>query len=257
MRKKGNPGVYIIQNKVNNKVYIGASRDTYSRLCDHKVNLRNNVHCNVYLQSAFNKYGEENFIFDVLEDCGERFIYSQENYWCKMLDAHNRKYGYNIDPTAPEGKCAVSQETKIKMSMSAEKRPIKAYTIYGDFYKDFPDLYKCAEHFETVAPNIHRKMNVVFFKKNLINSLSSKFIFVDANQDEFIPRLRKHWYDIINRINNDCEGLYEVYTCFDTFIGTGTSKQLAEVLGVNLSAISTAVRRGTYLKTFKIVKCKS
>lgn len=255
MKKKGNPGVYIIQNKVNNKVYIGASRDTYKRLCDHKVNLRNNVHHNIHLQSAFNKYGEDSFIFDVLEDCDEQFIYSQENYWCNMLNSHNRVYGYNIDPTAPNGKCAVSEETKIKMSMAAPKRPIKAFTIYGDFYKDFTDFYKCAEHFETDAPNIHRKMNIVFFKKNLIDSLSSKFIFVD--NDEFIPRVKKHWDNIIHRINNNCKGPYEVYTCFGTLIGTGTSKQLSEAFGVNLSAISTAARRGTYLKTFKIIKCRS
>lgn len=255
MSKKSNPGVYIIQNKINNKVYIGASKDTYNRLCDHKVRLRNNSHHNIHLQSAFNKYGEENFIFDVLEDCDEQYIYSQENYWCNMLNTHDRKYGYNIDPTTPEGKCAVSEETKIRMSVSAPKRAVRAYTIYGDFYKDFTDLYKCAEHFETVAPNIHRKINVVFFKKNLIDSLSSKFIFVD--DDEFVPRVRKHWRNIIDRISNNCEGPYKVYTCFGTLIGTGTSKQLSEVLGVNLSAISSAARRGTYLKTFKIVKCKS
>ena len=255
MKKKGNPGVYIIQNKVNNKVYIGASRDTYNRLCMHKWRLRVNTHDNVHLQSAFNKYGEENFIFDVLENCDEQFIYSQENYWCKMLDAHNRKHGYNVDPTAPEGKCAVSEETKIRMSMSASKRAIRAFTIYGDFYKDFTDLYKCAEYFETEAPNIHRKMNVVFFKKNLIDSLSSKFIFVD--DEESVKRVKKYWDNLIHRISNNCEGDYEVYTCFGTLIGTGTSKQLSEVLGVNLSAISSAARREIYLKTFKIVKCKS
>jgi hypothetical protein len=172
-----------------------------------------------------------------------------------MLDAHNRKHGCNVDPTAPEGKCAVSEETKLKMSMSAPKRAIRAYTIYGDFYKDFTDLYKCAEHFETVAPNIHRKMNIVFFKKNLIDSLSSKFIFVDS--EESVVRVKKYWNNFIHRISNNCEGPYKVYTCFDTLIGTGTSKQLSEVLGVTLSAISAAARRGTYLKTFKIVKCKS
>jgi hypothetical protein len=169
-----------------------------------------------------------------------------------MLGAHNRLYGYNIDPTAPDGKCAVSDETKIKMSMSAPKRPIRVFTIYGDFYQDFTDFYKCAEHFKTDAPNIHRKMNIVFFKKNLIDSLSSKFIFVD--NDKLVPRVKQYWYNIINTIYSNCKGPYKVYTCFGTLIGTGTSKQLSEALGVNLSAISTAARRGTYLKTFKIVK---
>ena len=131
MRKKGNPGVYIIQNKVNSKVYIGASKDTYNRLCEHKWQLRNNVHVNVHLQSAFNKYGEDKFMFDTLEECNERYIYSQENYWCNLLNSHNRLFGYNIDPTAPDGKCAVSSETRIRMSNSAPKRAMDVYTIYG------------------------------------------------------------------------------------------------------------------------------
>ena len=251
MKKKGNPGVYIIQNKINNKVYIGASRDTYNRLCMHKWRLRVNTHDNVHLQSAFNKYGEENFICDVLEDCDEQFIYSQENYWSKMLNAHDRKHGYNVDPTAPDGKCAVSEETKIKMSMSAPKRSVKAYTIYGDFYKEFTDLYTCAEEFETVAPNIHRKMNSIMPKKVLIDSKSSMFIFTDS--DVCVKHVKEYWNNIIHKISN-CKGPYKIYSCFGTFIGTVTSKQLSEILNVNLAAVSTAFRRGTYLRTFKIVK---
>jgi group I intron endonuclease len=251
MKKKGNPGVYIIQNTIDQKVYVGASKDTYNRLCHHKWKLRANKHTNSHLQNAYNKYGEHSFEFDILEDCEERFVYSQENYWCNLLDSHDRKHGYNIDPTAPNGKQAVSDDTKSKMSMSAPKRPVFAYTIYGDFYKEFSDLYKCAEEFNTVAPNIHRKMNVISFKKTLIDSESSKFMFVD--KDVSLKDVKEHWDSIILKISN-CEGPYKVYTCFGTLVGCATSRQLVDILGVNISSISTAAKRGTYLKTFKIVK---
>jgi len=251
MRKKGSPGVYIIQNKINDKVYIGASRDTYNRLCMHKWRLRVNTHDNVHLQSAFNKYGEENFIFDVLEECDEKLIYSQENYWCKMLNAHDRKHGYNVDPTAPDGKCAVSNETKVKMSESAQKRPVRVHTIYGDFYKDFPDMYKCAEEFETVAPNVHRKMNNISPKKTLIDSKSSKYLFSDP--DVSLDGVKAYWDDVFLKLN-DCDGPYKIYTCFGTFIGNATSKDISIIMDVNQSAVSGAVGRNTYLKTLKIVK---
>lgn len=251
MRKKGTPGVYIIENKINNKVYIGASKDTYNRLCDHKVMLRGNNHHNIHLQSAFNKYGEENFIFDTLEDCDEQFIYSQENYWCKMLNTHDRNHGYNIDPTAPNGKCAVSDETKTKMSIGAHKRPVRVHTIYGDFYKDFSDLYKCAQEFETVAPNVHRKMNNINPKKTLIDSKSSMYFFSDI--DVSLSDVKAYWDDAFLKIN-ECEGPYKIYTCFGTFVGTATSKDLVNIMNVNQGAVSTAVKRGTYLKTLKIVK---
>lgn len=251
MRKKGNPGVYIIQNKINNKVYVGASKDIYNRLCDHKSALRGNHHHNIHLQSAFNKYGEENFIFDVLEDCDEQFIYSQENYWCKMLDTHDRNHGYNIDPTAPDGKCAVSDETKIRMSNGAPKRPVRVHTIYGDFYKDFSDMYKCAQEFETVAPNVHRKMNNISPKKTLIDSKSSMYLFSDI--DVSLSDVKAYWDDVVFKIS-ECEGPYKVYTCFGTFVGTATSRDLVNIINVKQSAVSTAVKRETYLKTLKIVK---
>ena len=251
MNKKGNAGVYIIQNKVNNKVYIGASRDTYNRLCMHKWRLRVNAHHNPYLQSAFNKYKEESFIFDVLEECEEQYIYSQENYWCNLLNSHNRLFGYNVDPTAPDGKCAVSLETKVKMSSSAPKRPISVYTVYGEFYQGFSDSYKCAAHFNTVAPNIHRKMNVLFFKKNLIDSLSSRYIFVDEVTN--IDAVSTYWNDVFNQIKNS-SGEYKVYDCFDRYIGSATSRELSNILGVTIHAISSANRRKTYLRTLKLIK---
>jgi group I intron endonuclease len=251
MKKKGSPGVYIIQNKVNNKVYIGASKDTYNRLCMHKWRLRVDTHDNVHLQSAFNKYGEENFIFDVLEDCDEKLIYSQENYWCKMLNAHDRKYGYNVDPTAPDGKRAVSDETKVKMSASASKRTVRVHTIYGDFYKDFPDMYKCAEEFKTVAPNVHRKMNNINPKKTLIDSKSSMYLFSDI--DVSLNDVKAYWDDVFLKLS-ECEGPYKIYTCFGTFVGTVTSKDIVTILKVRQNAVSTAVRRGTYLKALKIIK---
>jgi len=248
---KNTPGVYIIQNKINKKVYIGASIDTYNRLCMHKWRLRVNTHDNIHLQSSFNKYGEENFTFEVLEDCDKQYIYSQENYWCNLLNSHNRKYGYNIDPTAPDGKCNVSDETKMRMSNSAPKRSIDVYTIYGEYYQTFTDLYKCAHHFNTVAPNIHRKMNIIIPKKLLIDSLSSKYIFVDTNID--VIELKTYWDDIFKQIKKSF-GKYTVYDCFERFIGTVDSRPLCNLLKVKISSITCSIGRNTYVKSLKITK---
>jgi group I intron endonuclease len=244
-------GVYIIQNLVTNKNYIGATTDLYNRLCNHKWKLRVGIHHNTHLQSSFNKYGEDNFIFETLEECDDKYIYSQENYWCNMLDTHNRKHGYNIDPTCPEGKRAVSNETKERISNSAHKRKVMVYTIYGEFYQNFSDLYTCAKHFDTVAPNIHRKMNIKFFKKNLIDSESSKFIFLDEH--ESVEDVIDYWTNIFNQIRSN-EGKYKVYDCFNRLIGTIDSRPLSKILNINISTITNSIARNTYLKTLKIKK---
>lgn len=61
-------GVYTITNKVTGKLYIGESLDIYRRWHDeHIPQLRKNCHYNKELQNDFNKYGEENFSFDILQ----------------------------------------------------------------------------------------------------------------------------------------------------------------------------------------------
>lgn len=61
-------GIYTITNKITDKLYIGESLDIYRRWHkEHIPKLRKKQHYNKELQNDFNKYGEENFSFEVLE----------------------------------------------------------------------------------------------------------------------------------------------------------------------------------------------
>lgn len=62
-------GVYVIKNKLNNKIYVGSSFCVRRRLKDHLNKLLQNKHNNKHLQSAFNKYGQTSFQFAILEYC--------------------------------------------------------------------------------------------------------------------------------------------------------------------------------------------
>lgn len=108
-------GVYSITNKINNKVLIGCGKSIRKRLNHHKCLLRKGKHNNQRLQHSWNKYGEENFIFETLEECEEQYIFSQENYWCIMTNSHDDRYGYNIKPTGPTESTTISEETREKL----------------------------------------------------------------------------------------------------------------------------------------------
>lgn len=94
-------GIYTITNIINNKMYVGYAYDFDKRWYHHKWQLNHNKHHNKHLQDSWNKYGEDSFIFEILELCDEVFLLSQENYWVNMLNVHDFNYGYNIESTNP------------------------------------------------------------------------------------------------------------------------------------------------------------
>ena len=53
-------------------------------------------HHNEHLQNAWNRYGEENFTFSVLQECQEDQRYKVEADYIKALNACDGDHGYNI-----------------------------------------------------------------------------------------------------------------------------------------------------------------
>ena len=95
-------GIYRILNSTNNKVYIGSAKSISKRFWEHKYNLKNNNHANIHLQLSWNKYGEENFIFEILEKINnnteniKEVLLMREQYWIDITNCTNRNFGYNI-----------------------------------------------------------------------------------------------------------------------------------------------------------------
>ena len=121
---KTNTGIYKIINIENKKVYVGSSVNLKSRKYEHYRNLKNNKHCNTYLQRAYNKYGKDNFKWEVLEyveynedkSMLKKNLLEREQHWINFLDVCDRKKGYNILTNAGSNLgMKVSEETKNKM----------------------------------------------------------------------------------------------------------------------------------------------
>lgn len=95
MAKEKICGIYYIENIENHKKYIGQSIDIYSRWQQHKSELNRNKHCNNKLQNAWNKYGEKNFSFNILEKCNFSDLDKKEQDY---ISKYNSYYdGYNLD----------------------------------------------------------------------------------------------------------------------------------------------------------------
>lgn len=90
-------GIYVITNLVNDKKYIGQSVDIERRISNHKWALKHNRHCNVHLQSSFNKYGENCFDFSCICECKEDELDSLEKHYIFYYDCMNPCNGYNSE----------------------------------------------------------------------------------------------------------------------------------------------------------------
>jgi group I intron endonuclease len=109
-----NCGIYVIRNIVNDNIYIGSSVNIKKRFCQHRNSLRKNKHHNKYLQRSWNKYGEENFEFVVIEHHSyPEKILGRENQYILLYNPE-----YNSVRVNKEGRFVLSEETKKRISES-------------------------------------------------------------------------------------------------------------------------------------------
>ena len=115
-------GIYKITNKTNGKVYIGSAVNLFTRWRGHKSELRRGKHINKHLQNAWNKDGEQNFLFEIVEEVQERenLIEREQRY----IDILNPEYNICKFAGSNLGR-RLSEETRQKMSEArkGEKHP--------------------------------------------------------------------------------------------------------------------------------------
>lgn len=81
---KNKSGIYSFLNLVNGKRYVGSSVDLYNRL--HVHNLKNNK-----AQNAWNKYGEDNFIYNIIEFCDADIRFVKIKKQQKIIHIYQQK----------------------------------------------------------------------------------------------------------------------------------------------------------------------
>ena len=129
-------GIYRIQSKVNNKIYIGSSINFKSRKYSHFKSLKNKKHTNKHLQNHVNKYGIDDFQFSILEYCPKDKLIEREQYYIDTLNPE-----FNICKIAKSCLGVIrSEETKRKIKENHADISGKNNPFYGkhQFGKDNP-----------------------------------------------------------------------------------------------------------------------
>lgn len=143
-------GIYCIINIKNSKRYIGSSKNIRQRLWTHRAGLRHNKHENYYLQAAWNKYGEDNFDFYIVESCEEKVLLEREQWYINTM-----KPEYNINPIAqnpPSSKESRKKQSETRKKLFAEGKlkpsfkhtPVYVYDLEGNFIKEYSTMKEAA-----------------------------------------------------------------------------------------------------------------
>ena len=114
-------GIYKITNTQSNKCYIGSSVNIRKRCREHIIRLKNKSHPNDYLQNSFNKYGELNFIFEVVENVLDfNNLLIREGFFICSLSPQ-----YNLAKLDLNGFKTLSEETKKKIGVKSAEKFVK------------------------------------------------------------------------------------------------------------------------------------
>ena len=115
-----NTGIYKIENIINGDLYIGQSKMINIRITTHKHKLKINHHFNIHLQNAWNKYGENIFIFKTILFCEEKELTYYEQ---KLVNTWKPKY--NICTICVNSSLGRKLSDEHKRNISISKKGIK------------------------------------------------------------------------------------------------------------------------------------
>lgn len=160
-------GIYRIKNKINSKIYIGSAIKLRRRFYEHNGALKNNTHSSGHLQKAYNKYGKNNFIFEVVELCNKDNLIEREQYWLDYYKTYEDVNGYNICKVAGNSLgYKHSEKTIEKMKIIGKRKPINQKAI---------DAMRKA-NLGKKKPDFAKRMSEMFSKPVIQLDLEGNFI---------------------------------------------------------------------------------
>lgn len=143
-------GIYRIRNILNDRVYIGSAVNLARRWGLHKHQLRQNKHHSLKLQRAWNKYGEDRFVFEIVELVDDRgMLVEREQNWLDSTSAC--ACGYNTVPVAGSSlghKYSKESRDKLRASRLGHVRSLESRIKQSEAMRGKP---KSPEHRASMA----------------------------------------------------------------------------------------------------------
>ena len=202
--------IYKITNQINQKVYIGQTSDYKRRFVEHKAKGYGQEK-NKLLYYAFDKYGIDNFSFEVIEETED--YNERENYWIKYYNAL-KPNGYNMTEGGENPPVVKREEHHLATHSEADIQVVINLLKDTDF-------------------SIEKIAKLTNYNPSSINRINTGKLWFDKNIDYPIRKnITKSYRE--ERADNIINALLHTEL---------TQKQIAEKYGVGRSTV-TAINNG-------------
>lgn len=115
-----NVGIYAIRNTLTGDYYVGSSTNIGHRWSVHRSYLRHDSHHSPILQHAWNKYGEDAFVFEVVEVCEREELVEREQ---EYLDYQKGRYNIAGDANGSMNGHVWTPEQRQRLSEAVTGKP--------------------------------------------------------------------------------------------------------------------------------------
>lgn len=113
--------IYRITNMLTDDFYIGSAQSFERRVWQHRYDLRRGAHKNPHMQASWNKYGEDAFVFEVLEEVpeGEEVFEVENKYLHAYVGVPNC---FNVNRDAVGSRLGQTLSDKSRAQLSANRK---------------------------------------------------------------------------------------------------------------------------------------
>lgn len=193
-------GIYKITNLINQKIYVGQSNNIERRFAQHKSPYEQARYNDKPLYKAFEKYGIDNFKFEILEECSVDELNQKECEWIQKLHSLTYEHGYNVttggfsvaDENHPSHKLTKNDIIDIRTRYNNHERCKEVEELYKDRigHSGFSKIWK-GETWKDVMPEVYTAENKKFHLHNTGQKGSSNGRAKLTEEDVIAIRMRK------------------------------------------------------------------
>lgn len=171
-------GIYKITNKINGKIYVGQSNNIKRRFWEYQ---NRGTASRIPVDAAIEKYGSENFQYDIIEECPIEKLNERETYWIKHFNSikngYNLSEGGNQQSIGSNNGRAILTEEDVKIIRIAYNNHEHRKDVYEQFknkiaFSTFSRVWD-GTSWQHIMPEVFTEENKRYYAKEATNGEKS------------------------------------------------------------------------------------